>query len=158
MCSECGERWAKYKPGLCQPCYRRARAGAEHRPGICAQCGEPFMSKRRYSAESGRNIYCSRKCKEAARSASGRAAESGRKHYYKTRYGLTLEEVKAIRAAGCAICGAKEGGGRHGQLHIDHCHKTGKIRGALCDACNLGLGKFRDDPGLLLKAAEYLRA
>lgn len=56
----------------------------------------------------------------------------------------------------CAICGSDEPGGRHNTFPVDHCHTTGTVRGLLCDACNLGLGKFRDDPALLRAAADYL--
>ena len=41
--------------------------------------------------------------------------------------------------------------------HIDHCHKTGKVRGILCSECNTGLGKFKDSIELLQKAIEYLK-
>ena len=41
-------------------------------------------------------------------------------------------------------------------FRLDHNHGTGEFRGFLCDSCNTGLGKFRDDPDLLARAIEYL--
>ena len=51
------------------------------------------------------------------------------------------------------------GGGRdtkHASLHIDHCHKTGVVRGMLCGNCNFLLGHANDSPEILRKAADYL--
>lgn len=61
-----------------------------------------------------------------------------------------------LHAEHCDICGLKPNNGRWRSLHIDHCHQTGTIRGFLCDNCNLGLGKFKDCPDLLLAAANYI--
>jgi len=41
--------------------------------------------------------------------------------------------------------------------HLDHCHETRKYRGLLCTTCNVGLGMFKDHPGLLLEAVDYLK-
>jgi hypothetical protein len=51
----------------------------------------------------------------------------------------------------CIICGSDE------KLVVDHCHKTGEVRGMLCNHCNRGLGHFRDDPMLLEFAQVYLK-
>lgn len=59
---------------------------------------------------------------------------------------------EARRLLECIICGESQ----KLQLAIDHDHKTGRVRGALCSRCNLGLGHFRDDPELLRLAALYL--
>ena len=50
----------------------------------------------------------------------------------------------------CVICGAEE------KLVVDHDHKTGAVRGILCNHCNRGLGHFRDDPSVLEFARIYL--
>ena len=64
----------------------------------------------------------------------------------------------------CAICKrdvSKEGMDNHNYsehygLHVDHSHKTGKIRGLLCQSCNAGLGRFGDNVENLMNAAFYL--
>lgn len=77
----------------------------------------------------------------------------------KNRYGLTLEAAEALGYV-CAICGEQCTATHTGRRarHIDHCHKSGRIRGVLCAQCNRGLGHFLDRADLLSKAARYLRA
>jgi protein-arginine kinase activator protein McsA len=58
----------------------------------------------------------------------------------------------ALSDGKCNICNKKEK-----KLHVDHCHKTKKVRGLLCGSCNKGLGLFKDDKESLLEAAEYLK-
>lgn len=51
---------------------------------------------------------------------------------------ITFSEYEALRikqAGHCAICGAHESSLSRA-LAVDHDHKTGKIRGLLCQTCN----------------------
>ena len=75
------------------------------------------------------------------------------------RSGFTLTSKRAmIEAQGnrCAICACNFEDLSAKNIHADHCHATGKPRGVLCFRCNLGIGKFEDNPELLRKAALYL--
>jgi len=71
-------------------------------------------------------------------------------------YGISVEDYDRMFAeqnGACYICGkAPEGRA----LDIDHCHKSGKVRGLLCSNHNRALGLLGDDPDLLLKSIEYL--
>ena len=42
------------------------------------------------------------------------------------------------------------------QWVLDHCHHTDQFRGYICNSCNLGFGKFNDDPELMQQALDYL--
>ena len=65
----------------------------------------------------------------------------------------------------CAICGVQKEawhpragtGGRVRFLVVDHSHVGGHVRGLLCGHCNRGLGHFKDNPSVMLAAAEYIR-
>lgn len=69
------------------------------------------------------------------------------------RYKLTKEEHDNLLSKYrniCPICLKEE------KLVVDHCHKTGKIRGLLCGDCNKGLGFFKDSLVSLDRAKKYL--
>jgi|WetSurMetagenome_2_1015567.scaffolds.fasta_scaffold348914_1 hypothetical protein len=62
----------------------------------------------------------------------------------KHEYGITLEDYQRMLGAQkncCAICGNSDSGskGRYNTFAIDHNHKTGKVRGLLCNSCNLSV-------------------
>lgn len=73
----------------------------------------------------------------------------------KRKFGIDPIEFLALVARQdhrCAICGK-----RPRCLCVDHCHKTGRIRGLLCGPCNKALGAFGDNLNGLMRAVEYLR-
>lgn len=75
----------------------------------------------------------------------------------KSRYGLSqkvFDELLAKQGGKCAICSANITWPK--RLHVDHCHKTGRVRGLLCTRCNRGIGMLGDDPSLLKIAVIYV--
>lgn len=94
------------------------------------------------------------------------------RHYGLQRYyGLTISEYAQMFADQnglCAICKKPETAKLPGRktkkdqkavrdLSVDHCHKTGAVRGLLCNQCNHMLGAVDDNENVLLSAVEYLR-
>lgn len=74
----------------------------------------------------------------------------------KSRYGISLKQAKNIWKTPCEICGLQPQANRFKKSNIDHDKKTTKIRGALCDNCNHGLGQFKHNKKILQKAIKYL--
>lgn len=146
----------------CRTAYENARRADARKErwraeGLTCQregCGGPIPVP-----ETGqrRTKYCSAECKKAEMDRRWRERHSDYNRLY--LYGVTPEQWQAAwdaQGGRCAICrrGLVPGKG----THADHDHVTGRFRGILDDDCNLGLGKFRDDPALLRAAAAYLEA
>ncbi len=80
------------------------------------------------------------------------------------KYGITMEDYNRMLAEQkgmCAICSRPERsrlriGGVIRSLAVDHDHKTGEVRGLLCEACNRSIAQLGEDPKILRSAAEYL--
>ena len=86
-------------------------------------------------------------------------SEAKRAMHYKNRYGISIAEYDALFSSqngNCKICGRSQKDQKR-KLAVDHDHKTGKVRGLLCDKCNKGLGQFEDNIELFQKAIEYLK-
>ncbi len=89
---------------------------------------------------------------------------ANKKSILKTRYGISLEQYQEMVTSQenkCKICINYEVVIDHRtnkvqMLSVDHCHKTNEVRGLLCQACNHAIGKFKDDPRLCRRAANYL--
>lgn len=119
--------------------------------GRCAHCGGTEF----YYKKNGWQSAC-KACNNARSMAQYRADPEAwkrrvRDNELKRKYGISREEYEVLISKGCGICGGTN------KLHVDHDHKTGKVRGALCASCNRGLGMFKDSPALLQAAVEYLR-
>jgi hypothetical protein len=81
-----------------------------------------------------------------------------RKQDLKRYFGITPEQYDAMlqkQSGKCAGCN------RHQtefvkNLAVDHDHKTGIIRGLLCEDCNIALGKLKDNVSTLNNLINYL--
>lgn len=72
----------------------------------------------------------------------------------KMNYGIDIHQYRQMLSEQkglCKLCGKPP---RKRRLVIDHCHKTGKIRGLLCNGCNRSLALL-DNPELLRQAIKY---
>lgn len=101
-----------------------------------------------------RDYYAKRKAEAGFRVMKNRSASFAKR---KAKYGVTRDQYEAMlvtQAGNCAICGVNKGS----DLRIDHNHQTGAVRGLLCDSCNNGLGRFKDNPFILQAAIKYLQA
>lgn len=83
------------------------------------------------------------------------------------RYGISLNKVNELifeQKNRCAICGQNFDDIFNIYIdkltirspRVDHNHKSGKIRGILCNKCNILLGMVKDNTSILLKAVDYL--
>lgn len=57
----------------------------------------------------------------------------------------------------CPICGKRSIPGVTCKIVIDHDHRTGKAREWICDSCNTGIGRFKDDITIFKKIISYIK-
>lgn len=163
-CSRCGES----RP-LAEFLLRRSR---NSRDGACKSCrraaGKAYRQRlaQREVIERPEFHRCSH-CKQTLPGtafALSRTKERGIQNiclacYRARRFGLEVgqyEGMLADQGGVCAICHQKCP--RGGELSVDHDHKTGLVRGLLCQRCNAGLGLFHDDQSRINGAIAYLKS
>lgn len=143
-CRRCGETY-RYVGGQCINCNQRA-------PTVKGPPCRACQGVLKY-ASSNKCVPCKR---AAARKFQNTHFNRYGSHLYK-RLGITMADYFALAEAQewrCKICEKIP----QTRMHLDHCHKTMRVRGLLCGTCNKGLGQFRDDPKLLEVAARYLQS
>lgn len=142
------------------------RSSKDGRRYICKACQSEH--KKKYRAENKEKVagqysayYRSNKDKVSARIVAwGRSnPDKLRQYYVKKTYGLSKEQFHRLlesHSGRCHICGSEDAGSKSGTFNIDHCHKTGEVRGMLCGGCNHVLGRVSDSVDLLKKYIAYL--
>lgn len=102
----------------------------------CRACGDVFQ----VSGNAKAQVYCGKKCQDL---------------YLK--YGIdeyAYEDMLIHQNYSCAICRTEI---TSKNRNVDHCHKTGHVRGILCTPCNMALGVLQDDVFRLENAIKYLQ-
>ena len=138
--------------------YDAAVSAAEKR---CTGCGNSYPDEgfsKDKTRSSGRTERC-RGCRSAAHKEWRTRFPYKQKWIrIKLLYGMTeadYEEILQEQQQRCAICREELQTGK--STHIDHCHKTGRVRGILCNGCNVALGYIKEDISLLRRIEEYLQ-
>ena len=113
----------------------------------CRDCGEtkPLTEFYKHSSTKDRKQPYCKLCHNK------RSVVSNRKHRARTVYGLTVPQYHAFfwSVNNLCVCGNEA-------TVLDHSHKTGKVRRALCSPCNQTIGLFNEDPELMRTFANYL--
>lgn len=138
----------------CCPRCKQTKAVAEfaRNQSYCRQCRAEYA---RRSREKNPEKFRLRN-REYRKNYPEKRRLTSRRSDLKRNYGLTLAGYNAIRENQnnlCACCGEalKE------LTAVDHCHRTGVVRGLLCFKCNTGLGHFNDSVDGLQNAIAYLK-
>jgi hypothetical protein len=134
-------------------CFSKNRRHADGLQTYCKQCSDAYRTGRGYKL----SAEAKERKRQRERDAYRECPEKRWEQNLARKYGITAEKYfEMLEAQGgfCAICLRPPGKKR---LHVDHCHISGRVRGLLCDDCNLGIGKLGDDPSRVMSAAAYLQ-
>lgn len=112
----------------------------------------------RVAKERARAQTPARKAADAVRHAKSVNKRVNYRGWLKRVWNLEPEDVARMfeaQGGACACCHEKLKLDK--QTHLDHDHKTGKIRELLCHHCNIALGGARDSIETLQRLIDYLR-
>lgn len=143
---------------------------------ICNRCSEAksedsfYVDKRRHAPYSTCKTCWNTASKEWNKNNPDSRRRASRDSAYRQRwkrifrdYGITKEEYYALlewQNGVCGICKKPETKVSRSRglnmLAVDHCHRTGRVRGLLCARCNGVLGWVSDDTSLLRRMSEYI--
>lgn len=121
----------------------------------CSRCGiEQSLTSFHKSTARGTQAWCRACCHEYRVAHRRQNAKAARLR----NYGLTASEFEALLADQsncCASCRDPLSDVAH-DVHVDHCHETGVVRGVLCRHCNIALGHLRDSPERIRALLRYI--
>ena len=128
----------------------------------CKQCGEEYPLTKEFfyknsKSKDGFLLLCKPCYKIKDKTYRYNNKQRLRETKLKQRYGITIEdwhEMFEKRNGCCWICG-KHQTVLDRVLSVDHNHTTGKVRGLVCNDCNIGL-RFLDNEVFMKNANKYL--
>lgn len=135
------------------------------------ECGKCGASKVVLKSGASRCLAChNRWGREYYRNSALRRRKQ-RESYVFRKYGVSMEsllELLHLQGSRCAICSKRWQDCTSGKrvrheviflqhLYVDHDHRTRKVRGLLCNACNTAIGLFEEDSTRLTSALSYLK-
>jgi len=129
----------------------------------CNHCKRK-LSKKEFHKNKNNSDGLAKRCKScsAQSNKSFCNSEKGRRYKFNQKlkqYGLTFDEYMEIlvkQKNRCANC-RREQTDLNRLFHVDHNHKTGKVRGLLCSNCNTALGLLKEDFLIINNLKRYLK-
>ena len=128
----------------------------------CCICHEVKLLSDFFNSKLTRD-FKSTDCKICSVKASNKNRKDNFNRYkdntLKRIFNITLEEYNTLfnnQNGCCAICGKHQSELKK-SLCVDHDHITNKIRGLLCQTCNVAIGLLKDDVNILQMGVEYLK-
>lgn len=161
-CKVCGKvkyyknpiTFEKCKDKPCRSCANSlSRGGSGNRVVVdgsltCISCNKKKPINSFHLRSDGKLMSYCKKCQSKKRK------DYFKEHYKFSRYNITKEEFNSMltfQKNKCNICKEELSNPR-----IDHCHKSGKVRGLLCHHCNVALGHVKDNINILKNMIKYL--
>lgn len=127
----------------------------------CVDCVREGVKTRRkiHTTKTGKPVPGPRCATHHRARRSSTRSYSWERHIKET-YDLTPDQYWAIyehQGGKCYICDRPRAKSARKKLSVDHCHKTGMVRGLLCQRCNRDvLGYFRDEAAAFQRGIDYL--
>lgn len=82
--------------------------------------------------------------------------EYHRDWHRRRKFGVEPSQINAIRDSQDGLCAGCLRDLAVNKECVDHCHDTGRIRGLLCNDCNVSIGILGDNPETLRRLADYI--
>lgn len=140
--SDCHPERVHSAKGLCKECYRKLLIARNPQVAIANRA----------------------RAKRWKENNQERYALLGKAKHLRRKFGITLIEYQNLldsQRGVCFLCKNPEKIKNHiskktSSLAVDHCHKTGKIRGLLCFKCNTTIAHIENNPDIYQIIRGYL--